>query len=276
MKPESQIDRLAFAKSYPFAIPRRSYIYVNGDHYELEDHGPCPLGAGLIRVAGRLVPTADHLARLGVEAGPGLEGRAPVIAAGANQSPEHLKCKFGGLPGDTVIPVSRASLDDFDVAYSCHITRYGSIPAMLQHAPETRVALAVNWLTPAQLACMHPTEVAGSNYAYARLEGIRLALDGGMKLGAAFAYVGLRGCFAPDGAAIGLAAIAADHRQLKAMSQVQVQRLARDRAAPAIALNDFIQGNIADPGLRAERVARLEADALPFSWPHMEVVERSV
>ena len=276
MEPESQIDRLAFAKSYPFPLPRRSYIYVNGAHYELEDHGPCPLRAGRIRVAGRLVPTADHLARLGVETGPGLEGRVPAIACGANQSPAHLKRKFVGFPGDTVIPVSRASLDDFDVVYSCHITRYGSIPAMLQHVPETRVALAVNWLTPAQLARMHPTEVAGSSYAYARLEGIRLALDGGRKLVAAFAYVGLCGCFAHDGAAIGLAAVAADHRQLKAMSQVQVQRLARDRAAPGIALDDFIQGNIADPGLRAERMARLEASALPFAWPHVKMVETSI
>ena len=52
----------------------------------------------------------------------------PILAIGSNGSPEQLARKFptSRFPAGTVIPVRRAVLQDFDVAYAPVIAAYGS------------------------------------------------------------------------------------------------------------------------------------------------------
>ena len=106
----------------------------------------------------------------------------PDVLPGAMQSPEQLARKFAHLPG-TVIPMTRVWLDDFDVVYATHVTRYGSIPGNLHACPGAQVRLSITWLDDAQLQVMHATEIQGENYCYARLDGVRIAIE---KVGDAF------------------------------------------------------------------------------------------
>lgn len=241
--PEDRDARLALARAYPFAIPDHSLLFEGGRHRPLDDPEP-------------------HLA-----------GRTAVLAVGSNQSPEQLARKYAHLPG-TVIPMTRVWLDDFDVVYATHVTRYGSIPGNLHPAPGARVRLSVTWLDQDQLRVMHATEIAGENYVFARLDDVRLAVDGGRTLDSVHAYVSLHGSLSHDGAPVGLAAIRTENRPHGAMSQDQALALLAARAGHGGDLDDFIHEGVAEPAARAHRTALLRRDALKFAWPTLSVVAR--
>jgi hypothetical protein len=241
--PDGRAERLALARAYPFAIPDHSLLFEDGGFRPLDDPEP-------------------HLA-----------GRTAVLAVGSNQSPEQLARKFAHVAG-TVIPVTRVWLDDFDVVYATHVTRYGSIPGNLHACPGARVRLSITWLDDAQLAVMHATEIAGENYCYARLDGVRIAIDGGTTLESVHAYVSRHGCLNHGGAAAGLAAIRAENRPHGALGQAEALALLAARAGHDGDLDDFIHEGIAEPELRAARTALMRRDALKFHWPLLTVVAR--
>lgn len=229
--------RVAHAKAYPFAAPRRSYLFVDGATRPLDR---CP----------------------------DLAGRIAVIACGSNRAPAQLARKFARHP-NTVIPVEQATLADFDVVYSAHITQYGSIPATLIPSPGTRVTLALTWLSERQLAIMHETEAPGESYDYVRLERLALMTEGGIALAGAAVYRSRHGALIDDGAPVALTAFAAHGRRFRARDQIAVQRLVHDRLAPGAAagsLDRFILESIEDGALRRRRIAALRIDARPLAW----------
>ncbi|MCP4329025.1 MAG: hypothetical protein GY791_11375 [Alphaproteobacteria bacterium] len=236
MVPPDRAGRLARAMAYPFAIPPGSFVFRDGAATSL-DFADLP-----------------SLTR----------GRMPVIACGSNQSPDQLARKYAGR-GD-VFPVLRARLRDFDAVYSAHITTYGSVASTLQHIPGTTVALSVLWLDGDQLALMHTTEAPGENYAYTRLEGVRIEVDGGGVLETAWAYTSLHGCLNHDGDMVPLAAMPAENRSRPALEQQEMLGAVHRRLAPEIAFEDFVLENIGDRHIRRRRIGALRADAAPFGW----------
>ena len=188
-----------------------------------------------------------------------------MLACGSNQSPQQLSIKFSGLDiGPT--PVIRARLRDFDSVYSAHFSRYGSIPATLQHAPGTTVFVFVLWLTSGQREHMHKTEAVGVNYDFGRLDDIDLRMDGGGVLDHVFSYISRRGCLTWDGLPVPLSAIKAEGRRWPALTQEQVLEVARDRLEPGHSLDDFISGTITDKEIRNARTKALESGARPFEY----------
>ncbi len=182
-------------------------------------------------------------------------GRTAVLAYGSNRAPAQLRRKFAAP--DTVLPVQQGWLADHDVVYSAHLTVYGSVPAALRRQPGCRVAVAITWLDDGQLAAMHATEVSAENYSYERLDVV-LALDGGGYAEAVFGYAGTRGHLEQHGDAIALAEIAAEGRTLPALAQRDALTLVRDRLAPDVALDAFIEATIKDHDLRRRRIAALQ------------------
>ena len=108
--------RLAIAKTYPYRVPRASFVYVDG----------------------RADPLEGPLDR---------SGRIPVIAYGSNRAPEQLARKFAGWPRGTGRAGDAARLADHDVVYGAHFTAYGALPAVLARSPGTAVEVSVTWLT---------------------------------------------------------------------------------------------------------------------------------
>lgn len=234
---------MARAKSYPYAIPLRSYIVAGGSHRELAADEPLP----------------------------DVSGRRAVLAVGSNQSPEQLLRKFND-PDCGPIPVIRARLAGFDVVYSAHVASYGSIPAMLVPSPGTVVTLFVNWLTRQEETRMHETELPSGNYNFGRLDGIDLRLDRGRTLTSAFVYSSRRGALVRDGHPIALGEIMAEGRRWPALSQEEVQGHVRDRTDPDRNIDDFIGDAIADKDVRRARIEAMMTDSLPFDYPGFKIL----
>lgn len=229
---EERDAKLARARSYPYGIPKDSYTWRGG-----------------------AVAPFDPAAR---------RSRTPVLAVGSNQSPEQLTRKFGET-GE--IPVQRAQLADFDIFYSAHITTYGAVPAMLQHAPGTSVNLSVTWLDERQLELMHETEIRAGNYWYGAIGEIDLALDCGIGLREANLYVGVHGQLMHEGQAIAVAAIRAERRRPRALTTADVLEIVRERVSPSDGADEFVIKLVDDNGFRAACTEALAEDALPFAHP---------
>ena len=237
-------DTLHRALSYPFEIPTNSYIVHGGEHKELTPCAPMP----------------------------DVSGRRPVLAVGSNQSPEQLIRKFNESDLGP-IPVIRARLKDFDIVYSPHVASYGSIPATLRHSPGTRVTLFVNWLTPAQIARMHETELPTGNYHFGKLDAIELQLDFGPAMTSAFVYSSRRGSLTRNGFPVALAAVRAENRIWPSLSQEEIQNHARNITAAGQPLETFIKAAIEDVSVRQERTRILMSDGLPFNYPGFTSIE---
>ena len=214
--------RLARARGYPYAIPDGSYIWRGG-----------------------AVAAFDPATR---------KNRTPVLAIGSNQSPEQLTRKFGETGK---IPVQRAQLRDFDIYYSAHISAYGSIPAMLQHAPGAETTLSVNWLDDRQLDVMHRTELAAAKYEFAVIEDIGLALDCGTDLDYVHLYIGVNGHLMHEGDAVALSAVPAKGRRPRALTTAEVLEVVRERFSPADGADQFVLKLVGDPDFRAACTDRL-------------------
>ena len=230
---------LARARGYPYAIPDRSYHWHGGRVSDFD-----------------VAKTA---------------GRTPVLAVGSNQSPEQLSRKFGHLD-DWEIPVQRCALAGFDVVYSAHIARYGSVPAMLQAAPGTTVTLFVNWLDGDQLAAMHETELSHGNYHYGRLDDVTVRLEGGGALDAVHGYFSRRGHVTQDGDGVALATVPAENRTRPARDCGAMLAHVQERIDPDHDLDGFILRLIEDDGFRRAVIDILMRDSVPFGAPY-EIVD---
>ena len=239
----SVADPLLRAKTYPYPIPDRSYVFDRGEARFL--------GAG--------------------EPVPDLSGRLPVLAVGSNQSPEQLARKFDD-PAWGEIPVLRIELQGYDSVYSPHIAAYGAIAATLQQAPGVTVTLFVTWLDDRQLTRMHETEVNSANYGFGRLDGLEIDCETGPASAHLYLYASSRGTLTRDDAPIPVAEIPARNRRWPAMTQIEVQHLVRDRLSPDADLDDFIHQSVADADLRRQRSDRLKNGARPFDPPDFQAI----
>lgn len=224
--------KLERARGYPYPIPEGSYLWRRGE----------------------VAPFDPHCR----------EGRTPVLAIGSNQSPQQLTRKFGDR-GE--IPVQRARLRDFDIYYSAHITAYGSVPAMLQHAPGAEVTLSVTWLDARQLDIMHGTELSAAKYEFAAIENIGLALDCGTRMESVNAYIGVNGHLVHEGDAVALAAVPAKGRRPKALSTAEVLEIVRESVAPAEDPDEFVLKLVEDRGFRVACTEEIAAGAVAFGHP---------
>ena len=223
------------ARSYPFAIPDRSYLFQDGRFSPLQP---------------------QDLERA---------HRTPVLAAGSNQSPEQLARKFKTFsPGPASrIPVQRGELKDFDVVYAAHLARYGSIPATFQASPGTAVTVFVLWLDDPQLARMHETE---ANYTFDRLDGISLRLEEGDTLEIAYSYSSKIGCLDFGGGCASLAEIPAQERRFPALSQDEALTALRDRLAPDRELDEFVLDHVDDHVLRRTRSEAMGVEVVKLDF----------
>lgn len=184
--------------------------------------------------------------------GPDLRGRDPLLAYGANASPEALARKLAPLPHEP-LPLLRAELDGHDVVYSAHLSPYGAVPATLRRSPGTRVTVFVAYPTAEQRLLLSATE---GNYELTRLTGLSLRLAGdvplgsaGLELGAADAYLSRHGCLALDGEAVALAAVTASGRGLGSLHEPAVLERVRAALAPELSLDAFVRRCVESGGL---------------------------
>jgi hypothetical protein len=193
------------ALSYPYATPERSYLYRAGGAMELLD------------------------------AGLDLSGRTPLLAYGANCSPRVLAGKLGSAP-EVELPVLRAELEDFDVAYSAHISPYGAVPATLIESPGTVAPVFVLYPDRRQRELLSATEL---NYDLVTLDGV-CRIDGGPAVTGLSAYLSKHGCLEIDGSPVALSAVRSRGRGLPELDEPAVLERVRATLAPDLTLEEFI------------------------------------
>lgn len=213
-EPPDLAHRIRHAESYPFARPSCSYLFAGG--------GMRPLR-----------PEASPDA---------CEGRIPILAVGANASPDRLAAKFDN---DDVIPVMRATLSDFVIVFAGHFCSYGAIPATLHPCPGAQTRIWINWLTPEQLMIMHRSEgvidwrETEPRYDYVELDDLDLRPDSMPAMDRAGTYLARR-TLAPEGAPMRFAEIFAAVGDFRANSQPSILRWAHRQLDPAVGFRDFM------------------------------------
>jgi len=203
------------ALRYPYAAPRRSFVFVSGEARELPAE---PLD---------------------------LSGREPLLAYGANAAPEALARKLAALP-ERRLPVLRAELDGFDVVYSAHVSPYGAVPATLRESPGTTAPAFVAYPDADQLRLLSASE---PNYRLTRLRDVTCRLETGDLPTEVDAFVSRHGCLSLDGGEVALAAIAVAGRSLPALGEPAVLDLVRSAFFPQLDLESFVLDRVAAGGL---------------------------
>lgn len=194
---------LARALDYPYATPEGSYLYRDGEAVDLPPEGP------------------------------DLAGRSPLLAYGANCSPEALARKLASLAG-IEMPVVQAELDGFDVVYSAHVSPYGAVPATLVESPGTTAPVFVVHPTAKQRALLTASE---PNYDLVEVGGLA-------------AYRSKHGCLEIGGSAVALAAVRSRGRTLPELDEPAVLERVRVTLEPEATLAEFLATNVERGGIK--------------------------
>jgi hypothetical protein len=139
---------------------------------------------------------------VGLDAGEPLPSGAPVLAYGANASPERLSRK---LPGGRVAALA-GTLRGYAVVHSAHVSPYGAVPATLVPAPGAEEDVHVLFVGDdrARLDASEP------NYRRVRLHGVDLEVDRIGRVETVEAYVSHHGPLTDAGALVPLGSVPQD------------------------------------------------------------------
>lgn len=177
-----------------------------------------------------------------------VEGRRALLAYGANASPEALTRKLAHLP-PRPIAVLRVSLSGWDVVYSAHVTRYGSVPAAVVASPGTVASVHLVFPDDEQLAALAATE--GQNYRLEQLSGFTAELEiGGESPAEIDAFISVHGPLLLDGSPVALAAIPARDRAFPELTTPQMIDRVRAALRPDLSVPEFIRHYVTRGGLR--------------------------
>jgi hypothetical protein len=234
------------ARNYPYDRAGYSFVFANGDIQ--------PLPADVDQLI------AEH---------------HPVLAFGSNAAPEQLRRKYRDWP-DVRFVVTQASLQDYDVVYSAHLTSYGAVPATLAPSPGTHLETWITWLDDEQLAHMHTTEMgagggADVNYAYGHLQDVAVTIEEvDCDVTAVGVYLSNYGALALAEAPLAFTRIKASDRTFEARDKISVLEDVRDRLAPDLDLDKFVHAVVGDPARRKAWGEDLKANAHALDFPDFE------
>jgi hypothetical protein len=175
-----------------------------------------------------------------------VEGRRALLAYGANASPEALTRKLAHLE-PRPIPVLRVSLSGWDVVYSAHVTRYGSVPAAVVASPGTVASVHLVFPDDEQLAALASTE--GRNYRLEQLADFTAELEiGGESPAEIDAFISVHGPLLLDGSPVALAAIPARDRVFPELTTPAMIDRVRAAVTPDLTVAEFIRHHVENGG----------------------------
>jgi hypothetical protein len=205
----------------------------------------------------------------------GESDRVPLLAYGANASPERLSLKLAHLPeGHREALILAGDLEDFDVGAAAQPPIFSSMPATLIPSPGTAVKVAVLFLTQIQFTALWWTELS---YRLGALTGITLISDDmDEPLKRVILFISRYGAFCVDGAPIAMASIAARNRTSRALTQTEIlDAAARISIGEDAVARDLIKASFENPArFMADHYPDFRAASVPFEserWAEMPV-----
>jgi hypothetical protein len=197
--------------------------------------------------------------------------RVPLLAYGANRSPERLALKLAHLPdGHREALILAGDLEDFDVGAAAQPPLFSSMPATLIPSPGTAVRVAVLFLTPAQFTALWWTELS---YKLGALLDVTLTTEITEEpIKRVIVFISRWGAFCVDGAPVAMAAIAARNRHSKALTQAEIlNAAARTSIGEGSTARDLVKGAFENPAaFMADRYASFRAASVRFESEHWE------
>jgi hypothetical protein len=178
--------------------------------------------------------------------------RLPVLAIGSNGAPRVLERKLAHFPEerDRSALVLTGRLHDFDVGFAAQPALYGALPATIFPSPGTFAWASLLWVTPAQLTQLAWSELS---YRFGRLPTRFETDEGGAAFDEVLVFVSRFGAFCVEGEPAALAAVPAEGRRARAMSQEEALGVAAEL--------------ILGPGARAEALVRAIHEDFPAMLP---------
>jgi hypothetical protein len=177
-----------------------------------------------------------------------IDGRRALLAYGANASPEALTRKLAHLEPEP-IAVLRVALRGWDVVYSAHVTRYGSVPAAVVPSPGTVANVHLVFPSEAQMEAITATE--GENYRLEQLVDFSSEYEiGGEGPTEIDAFISVHGPLLAGGGPIALAAIPAVGRTFPAATTPAVIDRVRAALTPELSVHEFVRHHVERGGLR--------------------------
>lgn len=249
---ELEADALERALDYPWGRPEGSFRLIDGAVDELDAMEADE------RTAVRQRFVSDP-------------SRYPMLAFGANSSPEGLERKFAHFtdPEDRTTLVLSGWLHDFDVGASAQPTVYGSMPATLFPSPGTAVRAALISVTANQFTQLAWSEIS---YSLGKLR-TRFELDPGSAGGddaqvdEVLAFVSRFGAFHRGAGPVALAAVPARGRTAEALTQEALLHIAAELClGPGATAEDLVRSAFEDLGVAARRAAAtIRPQSIPFA-----------
>jgi hypothetical protein len=241
-------DALALALGYPWERPAVSYRLSDTAVDLLEEMGPAERDEAIAEYSG------------------GAGERLPLLAIGSNGAPDVLRRKFAHFPdpADRAVLALTGHLHEFDVGFAAQPALYGSMPATLFPSAGTAVATTLLWVTPEQF-----TQLAWSELSYrlGRLETRFEVEEGGAVFDQVLAFVSRFGAFQVGGEPVALAAVPAEGRRARALTQEQALDAAAVLAlGPEANAEALVRAIFQDlPGLVPSIVETVNPAGLPFA-----------
>jgi hypothetical protein len=231
------------ARNYPYDRAAHSFVYRDGS----------------------ITPLGEDFRSL-------VDGHHPVLAFGSNAAPEQLKRKYANH-SDVCFAVTKATLQDYDVVYSAHLTSYGAVPATLAPSPGTRLETWITWLDDDQLKHMHQTEMgagggADVNYAYGHLQDVDLEVDDlDAPISSVGVYLSNYGALAIADGPLAFTRIEANNRVFEERDKLEVLETVRELVAADHSPEAFIHAVSGDKNKRAAWGEVLKTKAFPLAFP---------
>lgn len=173
-------------------------------------------------------------------------GRRALLAYGANASPEALTRKLAHLE-PRPITVLRVSLSGWDVVYSAHVTRYGSVPAAVVPSPGTVASVHLVFPDDEQFEAIAATE--GHNYRLEQLVDFTAEYEiGGEGPVEIDAFISVHGPVLVDGSPVALAAIPARQRVFPELTTPEMIDRVRADITPDLTVEQFIRHHVEHGG----------------------------
>jgi hypothetical protein len=195
--------------------------------------------------------------------------RVPLLAYGANASPERLALKLAHLPdGHREALILTGDLEGFDVGAAAQPPVFSSMPATLIPSPGTAVRVAVLFLTSIQFTALWWTELS---YKLGALNDIRLMTEVmDEPIGRVILFSSRFGAFCVDGAPVAMAAIAARKRSSMALTQAEIlDAAARMSIGEGSTARDLIKGSFENPAaFMAKCHSNFRTASVPFESEH--------
>jgi hypothetical protein len=175
-----------------------------------------------------------------------IDGRRALLAYGSNASPEALTRKLAHLEPRPIAAL-RVALSGWDVVYSAHVTRYGSVPAAVVASPGTVASVHLVFPDDEQLEAIAATE--GQNYRLEQLADFSAEYEtGGEGPVEIDAFVSVHGPALIGGSPVALAAIPARGRVFPELTTPEMIDRVRAALTPDLTVEEFIRHHVTHGG----------------------------